>query len=135
MGHINSNRIQRLIKDGLLEPWDFDDFPVCESCLEGKMTKRPFNTKGRSAQELLELVHLHICGPVSIQARGSYEYFITFTDDYSRFGYLYLMKRKFKAFEKFKEFRAEVENQSGKRKRAIQSNQVMNAFLGISRIT
>ena len=39
LGHINSNRIQRLIKDGLLEPLDFDDFLVCESCLEGKMTK------------------------------------------------------------------------------------------------
>ena len=39
LGHINSNRIQRLIKDGLLEPMDFDEFPVYESCLEGKMTK------------------------------------------------------------------------------------------------
>ena len=57
------------------------------------MTKRPFNAKGRRAQELLELVHLDVCGPMSIQARGGYEYFITFTDDYSRFGYVYLMKR------------------------------------------
>ena len=39
LGHINSKRIQRLIKDGLLEPLDFDKFPVYESCLEGKMTK------------------------------------------------------------------------------------------------
>ena len=39
LGHINSNRIQRLIKNGLLEPMDFDEFPVCESYLEGKMTK------------------------------------------------------------------------------------------------
>ena len=49
LGHINSNRIQRLIKDGLLEPLDFDKFPICESCLEGKMTKRPFNANGRRA--------------------------------------------------------------------------------------
>ena len=27
LGHINSNMIQRLIKDGLLEPMDFDEFP------------------------------------------------------------------------------------------------------------
>ena len=39
LGHINSNRIRRLIKDELLEPLDFDEFPICESCLEGKMTK------------------------------------------------------------------------------------------------
>ena len=49
LGHINPNRIQRLIKDGLLEPLDFDGFLVCESCLEGKMIKRPFNAKGRRA--------------------------------------------------------------------------------------
>ena len=39
LGHINPNRIQRLIKDRLLKPLDFDGFLVCESCLEGKMTK------------------------------------------------------------------------------------------------
>ena len=97
---------------------DFDGFPICESCLEGEMTKQPFNAKGRRAQELLELVHSDVCDLMSIQARCGYEYFITFTDDYSRFGYVYLMKRKSESFEKFKEFRAEVENQ-GKRIKAI----------------
>ena len=47
---------------------------------------------------------------------------ITFSDDYSRFGYVYLMKRKSETFEKFKELRAEVENQLGKRIKAIRSN-------------
>ena len=59
---------------------------------------------------------------MSIQAWGGYEYFITFTDDYSRFGYVYLMKRKFETFEKFKEFRAEVKNQLGKRIKVIRSD-------------
>ena len=86
------------------------------------MTKRPFNAKGRRAQELLELVHTDVCGPMSIEAKGGYEYFITFTDDYSRYGYVYLMRRKSEAFEKFKEFRAEVENQLGKNLKAIRSD-------------
>ena len=47
LGHINSNKIQKLIKDDLLELLDFDGFLVCASCLEGKMTKWPFNIKGR----------------------------------------------------------------------------------------
>ena len=130
MGHINPNRIQRLIKDGLLEPLDFDELPICESCLEGKMTKRPFNAKGRKAQELLELVHTDVCGPMSTQAKGGYEYFITFTNDYSRYGYVYLMKRKSETFEKFKEFRAEVENQLGKCIKAIWSDRDGEYLLG-----
>ena len=101
---------------------EFDGFLVCESCLKGKMTKQPFNAKGRRAEELLELVHTDVCGPMSTQAKGGYEYFITFTDDYSRYGYVYLMRRKSEAFEKFKEFRAEVKNQLGKRIKAIQSD-------------
>ena len=68
---------------------------------------------------MLELVHSDVCGPMSTQARGGYEYFITFIDDYSRFGYVYLMKQKFEAFEKYKEFKAEVENQLGKHIKAI----------------
>ena len=36
LGHINPNRIQRLIKDGLLEPLDFNEFLVCESFWRAK---------------------------------------------------------------------------------------------------
>ena len=94
------------------------------------MNKRPFNAKGRRAQDLLELIHSDVCGPMSIQARSGYKYFITFTDDYFRFGYVYLMKRKSKAFEKFKEFKAEVENQLGKCIKAIRSDRSGEYLLG-----
>ena len=33
-----------------------------------------------------------------------------FTDDLSRYGYIYLMKHKSETFEKLKEFHSEVEN-------------------------
>jgi hypothetical protein len=36
LGHINSKSIQRLVNDGFLTLMDFQDYPVCESCLEGK---------------------------------------------------------------------------------------------------
>jgi len=102
------------VKDGILPSLVVEPMPVCESCLEGKMTKRPFSSKGRRAKDLLELVYADVYGPINVRARGGYEYFITFTDDYSRYGYIYLMHRKSEAFEKFKEFRAEAEKQLGK---------------------
>ncbi|GJX60250.1 retrotransposon protein, putative, ty1-copia subclass [Tanacetum coccineum] len=49
-------------------------------------------------------------------------YFITFTDDFSRYGYVYLMKHKHEVFETFKVFQNEVENQLGKKIKAIQSD-------------
>jgi hypothetical protein len=102
--NINSKRIQILVNDGLLGSLDFEDYSICESCLEGKMTNRSMYAKGYRVKKLLELVHIDVCGPMNIQAQGGYEYFIMFTDDYSRYGYVYLMRRKSKAFERFKEF-------------------------------
>ena len=42
-------------------------------------------------------------------ARGGFYYFITFTDDFSRYGYVYLLKKKYDSFEKLKEYKAEAE--------------------------
>ena len=122
LGHINLNRIERLVKDGLLRELNVSTLPVCESCLEGKMTKRPFKTKGQRAKEPLELIHSDVCCPMNVQARGGYEYFVTFIDDYSRYGYVYLMHKKSETFGKFKEFFAEVEKQLGKTVKTLRSD-------------
>ena len=47
-------------------------------------------------------------------AIGGFYYFITFIDDLSRYGHLYLMKYKSESFEKFMEFKVQVENQTRK---------------------
>jgi hypothetical protein len=64
--------------------------------------------------DLLALLHKDVCGPMNIYIRNSDRYFITFIDDYSRYGYVYLMRHKSESFEKFKEYRIEVENQLNK---------------------
>jgi hypothetical protein len=48
---------------------------------------------------------------MSVATHNGYHYIVTFTDDLSRYGYIYLMKHKSQNFEKFKEFQIEVENQ------------------------
>ena len=57
----------------------------------------------------MEIIYTDVCGPMSVEARGGYRYFLTFTDDFSRYKYIYLMKHKSETFEKFKEFQSEVE--------------------------
>jgi hypothetical protein len=94
------------------------------------MTKRSFSIKGYRAKDLLELVHTDICGPMSVQAPGDYEYFIMFTNDYSRYSYVYLIHWKSEAFERFKEFRTEAEKQLGEYIKALQSDQGWEDFLG-----
>ena len=94
------------------------------------MTMRPFNAKGYRAKEVLELVHTDLCGPISTSARGGYEYFVTFIDDYSRYGYIYLMHHKSETFKKFKEFKTEVENHRGKSIKSLRSDHRGENLLG-----
>ena len=51
-----------------------------------------------------------------------YDSFITFTDDYSRFGYIYLIKERSEALDKFKIFKAEVENQHNLKIKVVRSD-------------
>ena len=45
-----------------------------------------------------------------IKSVDGYDSFITFIDDYSRYGYIYPIKERTEALDKFKIFKAEVEN-------------------------
>ncbi|KAJ9565658.1 hypothetical protein OSB04_001624 [Centaurea solstitialis] len=86
------------------------------------MTKQPFNKENERATDLLEIIHTDVCGPFSHVARGGYRYFITFTDDFSRYGYVYLMRHKSESFERFREFQNEVHNQLGRKIKFLRSD-------------
>ena len=108
LGHIGVKRMKKLHADGLLKSLDYESVDACEPCLMGKMTKTPFSGTVERATDLLEIIHTDVCDLMSVGARGGYRYFLTFTDDLSRYGYIYLMKHKSETFEKFKEFQSEV---------------------------
>jgi transposase InsO family protein len=59
---------------------------------------------------------------MSVATRNGYRYFVTFIDDLSRYGYVYLMKHKSKTFEKFKEFQKEVKNQLDRKIKQLHSD-------------
>jgi hypothetical protein len=57
-------------------------------------------------------VHLGISGLILLsEFVDGFDSFITFTDDYSRYGNIYPIKHQSKSLDKYKIFKAEVENQ------------------------
>ena len=114
LGHIRKDRINKLKKNEILSSLNPESYQACESYLQRQMAKLPFVGYGERATELLALVHFDVCGPFDMQIRDGYTYFIIFTDDLSRYGYVYLMKHKSEVFERFKKFRHEVERQTDK---------------------
>ncbi|GJR03671.1 retrotransposon protein, putative, ty1-copia subclass [Tanacetum coccineum] len=115
-------RIEKLQHDGLLKPTDNEPFDQCVSCISGKMTRKPFSHKTEKVKDVLGLIHTDVCGPLRHVSKKGASYFITFTDDYSRYGYVYLLKHKHEVFETFKYFKNEVEKSTGKSLRHIRSD-------------
>ena len=101
LGHIGVRRLTQLVQNGLIEDLTIEPYPTYKSCIHGIMTKAPSSGIGNHVTNLLELVHTDVCGPMSLTAHSGYLYFITFTDDLSWYGYVYLMKHKSETFKKF----------------------------------
>ena len=89
------------------------DLSTCESCLAGKAYRKPFIKAVRATQPL-ELVHSDVCGPINVKACHGASYFLTLIDDYTRYGYVYLLSHRYEVLDCFKCFLAEVENQTEK---------------------
>ena len=121
LGHISKRRIERLVSNGILDSLDFADFEICTNCIKGKQTNtRRFGAT--RATDVLELIHTDICGSFPMVSWNGQQYFIMFIDDFSRYGYLYLIHEKSQSLEVFKSFKVEVENQLNKRIKNVRSD-------------
>lgn len=68
------------------------------------------------------MIHSDICGPMSTKAFSGAEYFVTFIDDHSRKTWIYFLKTKDEVVDWFKEFKALVENLTGKKIKVLRSD-------------
>nr|GEU67251.1 hypothetical protein [Tanacetum cinerariifolium] len=99
LAHISKKRIEKLQQEGLLKSTDDESFDQCVSCLSVKMTRKSFPHRPERATGLFGIIHTDVCGPLRHVSRQGASYFITFTDDYSRYGYVYLLKHKHEGYE------------------------------------
>jgi transposase InsO family protein len=96
---------------------------MCENCIEGKHQRTSFpKDEATTASKLLELVHSDVCGPMKTTSHGGARYFVTFIDDFSKKNHVYLLKAKGEVFDKFKEYKALVENQTSMNIKTLQSD-------------
>ena len=60
--------------------------------------------------QLLKIIHTDICGPFDTLAINGERYFITFINDFSYYGYIYLLHGKSQSVNTFEAYMKEVEN-------------------------
>lgn len=124
LGHLN-HRSMHLLKQGMATGISYDNstHQQCIACIEGKQTRLPFPKKSfNRATDILGLVHTDLCGPMPCSSMSGSKYFLTFIDDHSRKTFVYFLKQKGDVFEKFKEWKALVENQTNKKLKVIRSD-------------
>ena len=86
-----------------------------KGCALGKDIRKPFPQIEHKSKEPLELVHSDVCKPMSVHSLSGYSYCVTFIDDYIRKTWIYFLKAKPEVFERLREFKTLVENQTGKK--------------------
>jgi GAG-pre-integrase domain len=118
LGHISQQRITRLVQSEILRSLNMSDLGLCIECAKGKQTSMRKYTTNRMT-DVLELIHTDICGPFPTSTRNGHVYFISFIDDYFRYGYIYLIKEKAQVLDIFKSFKSEVELKLKKRIKGV----------------
>ncbi|KAL0349904.1 UNVERIFIED_CONTAM: hypothetical protein Sradi_4139600 [Sesamum radiatum] len=117
-------------------PTQFSPFKVSYNCQKetwslNELISHCVQEEERLKQDKLECAYFastskekdkDTCGPFSSAAWNGQQYFVTFIDDFSRYGYIYLIHEKLQSLDVFKSFRAEVENQLDKRIKSARSN-------------
>lgn len=104
-GHLNARSLEKLIFGGMVSGLELtsakmDKSVVCEPCVAGKQTRKPFPERNeKRSSRVLELIHSDVCGPVTPVGVGGVNYFVTFIDDWSHFTMTFLMKNKSEVFE------------------------------------
>ena len=123
LSHVNGKYMEIMAKNNLVDGYQINVNNVdlsCEPCILGKMTRNscPKQSQNR-ATCVLEMIHTDVCGPMQVDSHGGSKYFVSFTDDYSRYTTVYFMKKKSEVLEKFKEFAQLVENKTNMRIRKL----------------
>eukprot|EP00253_Pinus_taeda_P021636 PITA_21636 len=124
LGHIGEKGLRILHGKCMVEVMSNSslDFDFCENCVYGKQNRVSFPSSGKRAKQILELVQSDVFGPVKVSSLGKSVYYVSFIDDFSRNTWIYFLKKKSEVFDRFKEFKALVENQTEKKIKVLRTD-------------
>lgn len=95
---------------------------MCKGCAPRKYAKTVIPSSDSKSKGILDPIHSDVCGPMSAVSLIGCNYYVTFIDDYSRKTWIYFMKTKDEVFNQFQEFKALVENQTGRNIKVLRSD-------------
>lgn len=126
MGHIGQKGLEVLQKRGCFGKDQVSSVKFCEDCVIGKNQKVSFSTGQHVTKEKLDYVHSDLWGSPNVPlSLGKCQYFMTFTDDWSRKVWIYFLKTKDEAFDTFVVWKKMVEIQSERKLRKYRTDNAL----------
>lgn len=120
--HIRAKEIRELTKQGLLPKGLCEILIFCETCVLSKATRQSFTTSQHIAKGILNYIHLDLWRPAQTPTLSGSRYFLTFVDDFSRKTWIFFLKSKDRALEKFKDWKKIVEIQTNRSVRYLRTD-------------
>ena len=96
---------------------------ICKGCVVGKHPNLKFD-RGKASQAscILGLINFDINGPMTITSMNGSRYVMNFVDDFSRYTWVFFVKKKSEVCEKFTKLKALIENASSLKIKILRSD-------------
>ncbi|KAH9689170.1 Integrase catalytic domain-containing protein [Citrus sinensis] len=121
LGHMSEQGLKILSKRKLLPGLKSVSLPFCKHCVTSKQHRLKFSRSIARSKCILDLIHSDVWESPDISMGGA-KYMVTFIDDYSRRCWVYPIKKKSDVFPVFKEYKARVELESGKKIKCLRTD-------------
>ncbi|GJY67030.1 retrovirus-related pol polyprotein from transposon TNT 1-94 [Tanacetum coccineum] len=126
LSHLNFKNINNLAKHNLvsgLPSLTFSKDKNCSACEKGKHHRASFKTKRSfSINKSLHLLHMDLFGPVKPQTISHNKYTLVIVDEYSRYTWVFCLKKKSDAADCIMSFIRKMENLNEVRVKELRSD-------------
>ncbi|GJX29596.1 putative ribonuclease H-like domain-containing protein [Tanacetum coccineum] len=139
LGHVNFKNINKLVQGNLVRGLPSKTFKLDHSCLACKKGKQHRDSckkvEERTIREPLELLHMDLFGPVSVESVNKKKYCLVVTDDCSKFSWVFFLAYKDETYDMLHDLIVGLENRLRHKVKTIRcdhgtefKNQLMNEF-------
>jgi histone deacetylase 1/2 len=97
LGHPSSVIVHQVLRDNNIQFSESNKESVCDACQKAKSHQLSYPKSSSVSTFPLELVFSDVWGPAPASV-GRYKYYVSFIDDYSKFTWIYLLKKKSDVF-------------------------------------
>ncbi|WVZ83847.1 hypothetical protein U9M48_030944 [Paspalum notatum var. saurae] len=109
LGHPSFQVVKYILRNNSLPSCSDENIEsVCDSCQRAKSHQLPYSKSNSVSNSPLELIFSDVWGPAPTSV-GRHNYYVSFIDDFSKYTWIYLLKKKSDVFQAFQIFQNFVE--------------------------